>query len=145
MKDLAVIRLESTPVDRKGHRQVFSIGESPITISGVQALVQMVTIGLLSRPGSSALLPSFGVDFRGLLLRAVGGEAEHKANAIMAISVLERQILDMQAGEDMPDDERLASLEVTRIYKDVSRFVHHIRVLSAAGSAATLNTKEVFV
>lgn len=144
-QDLAVIRLQPTATPRRGHRQVFTFGENPISIGGVQSLVQTVTLGLLSRPGSSALMPDFGVDFPGLVLRSANDENEHRAAAVMAVSVLRTQILTLQAGEDMPDDERLADLSVLRIFREDGRFVHHIRVVSAAGSEATLNTKEVFL
>lgn len=143
--DLAVIRLDPNLTQRKGHRQIFTFTDDPIGISGIQSLVQMVTIGLMSRPGSSALLPEFGVDFEGLVLKASGSAAEQQASSVMAISVLAEQIRDLQVSEDMPDDERLADLTVTRVFREGNRFVHHIRVVSAAGTSATLNTKEVFL
>jgi len=144
-KDLAVIRLQSTATERRGHRQEFTMGKDPLAIGGIQALVQMVTLGLMSRPGSSALIPEFGVDFPGLIAKAGSNGTEHRASAIMAVSVLRGQIQEMQAGDDMPDDERLRDLSVLRIFREGQRYVHHIRVVSAAGSEATLNTKEVFL
>ena len=144
-KDLAVIRLDPTATARRGHRQLFTMGETPLTISGVQALVQVVTLGLMSRPRSSALTPGFGVDLMGLMQRSDNNETDHRAAAVMAISLLRSQIFEMQAGEDMPDDERLEDLSVLRVFREGSRFVHHIRIVSVAGSSATLNTKEVFL
>lgn len=144
-KDLAVIRLQPTATERRGHRQEFTLGDTPLAIGGIQALVQMVTLGLMSRPGSSALLPQYGVDFPGLIAKAGSSGTEHRASAIMAVSVLRGQIFDLQAAEDMPDDERLADLSVLRIFREGQRWVHHIRVVSSAGAEATLNTKEVFL
>lgn len=143
--DIAVIRLERQSTPSRGHRQCFTMGDSPIAITGIQCLVQTLVVLMLSAPGSDPLAQSDGIDLLGILQSAGRGLDDQRADAIMAYSMLRQQVIDMQSGEEMPDDERLQDLEVLRIYLDGSRFVHVLKVTSVAGTTVTFDTKDLFL
>lgn len=140
-RDLAVIRLDRTRVDRRGRQQLYTMGENPLVVSGAQSLAQIVTIGLLSRPGSHILDQSFGVGMRDILLAATSIDAV-KADAVVAISRLRDQIIQRQAGETVPDDERLTDLRVASVFQDGETYVIHINIITAAGSSLTINSQD---
>lgn len=143
--DLAIVRLSATPTPSRGFRQIRTMGNAPVEIGGINILVQMVTILLFQRPGSDVLNPSLGVDLPGLLTKPIGSVREHRADAALLYSLLQEQIQAMQRDEEMPDDERLASLRLEGVDQDGSVFVHRVRITSAAGSSVVLNTKDLFL
>lgn len=143
--DLAVIRLERARTENRGYRQQFTMGDSPVAISGLQALVQSLTILMLTRPGSDALAQEDGVDLLGIVQSAAQSFEDQRADAVMAYSLLQEQMIEMQANQEMPDSERLQRLEVVRIYPEGERFVHVLRVTSIAGETVTIDTKDIFL
>jgi hypothetical protein len=143
-RDLAVVRLDRTAVEARGHRQQYTMGSEPKEVSGLQSLVQTVTIALLSEPGSHVLDPSLGVGIVTSLRRATSLDAV-RADAVVAVSRLRDQISQRQAGEAMPDDERLADLVLERVFKEEDSYVIFIQVISAAGSRAVINSQDFFV
>lgn len=143
--DLAVVRLDPSPTPNRGLKQLHTMGAEPKAISGINTLVQVVTLLLFQRPGSDVLRPELGVDLPGLLSKPLGSSQEHKADATILYSLLQDQIVAMQRGEEMEDDERLASLRLEQISIDGDKFVHRVRIVSAAGSSAVLNTKDLFI
>lgn len=142
-RDLAVVRLDRTAVEGRGYRQQHTMGTEPMVASGLQALVQIATIGLLSEPGSHVLDPTWGVGIVTTLRRATSLAAV-RADAVVAVSRLRDQLLQRQAGEAMPDDERLADLILERVFQDGDSFVIYIQVISAAGSKAVINSQDFF-
>lgn len=143
--DLAVVRLASTPTANRGYRQIRTLGTEPIEISGINVLAQIVTLLLFQKPGSDVLNPTLGVDLLGLITKPVGSLREHKADAAVLYSLLQEQVFSIQRNDEMPDDERLAALTLESIERDGQTFVHRVRITSAAGSSAVLNTKDLFV
>lgn len=121
------------------------MGDEPLEISGVQTLVQMITLLLFQKPGSDVLNPELGVDLPGLLSRPIGSSTEHQADASILYSLLQEQVVSLQRSEETPDDERLASLALESVFIDGDKFVHQVRVTSAAGSSVVLNTKDLFI
>ena len=142
-RDLAVVRLDRTAVEGRGYRQQHTMGSEPLVASGLQALVQIATIGLLSDPGSHVLDPTWGVGIVTTRRRATSLEAV-RADAVVAVSRLRDQLLQRQAGEAMPDDERLADLILERVVRNSDSFVIYIQVVSAAGSKAVINSQDFF-
>lgn len=143
--DLSVVRLETTPTPGRGHRQLHTMGSDPRQVSGLNTLVQAVTILLFQKPGSDILRPDLGVDLPGLLGRPMSSLQEHKADATILYSTLQDQVMAMQRGESMDDDERLESLKLEGISVDGGTYVHHVRITSVAGGSAALNTKDLFI
>jgi hypothetical protein len=143
--DLAVIRLSATPTPNRGHKQLRTLGADPVEISGINVLIQIVTLLLFQKPGSDILNPQLGVDLTGLLTKPVGSLQEHKADAAVMYSLLQEQVISMQRDEPMPDEERLTSLVLENITQEGTTFIHRVRITSAAGSSAVLNTKDLFV
>ena len=143
--DLAVIRLSRTRTENRGHQQRFTMGDNPIAVTGLQFLIQALTVMMLSKPRSDALAPEDGVDLLGIVRSAVGNADEHRTDAVIAYSLLKKRMLALQAGQDMPDEERLQDLSVVRIYPEGEAFVHILRVTSAAGTSVTIDTKDLFL
>jgi len=143
-RDLAVVRLDPTRVEGRGHRQQYTMGTEPKVATGLQSLVQTVTIGLLSEPKSHVLDPGFGVGIRMVLQRVTSLEAV-RADCVIAVSRLRDQVAKRQAGESMPNDERLSDLTLERVFQDGEAFVIHIRVVSASGAEAVINSQDFFV
>jgi hypothetical protein len=143
--DLAVIRLDRTRTDNRGNRQRFTMGKDPIAVTGLQMLIQAITVMMLSAPGSDALAPEDGVGLVELTRRAVASAEDLRTDAVIAYSMLKKRTMELQAGQDMPTTERLENLEVVRIYPDGQRFVHVLRVTSAAGDSVTIDTKDLFL
>jgi hypothetical protein len=143
--DLAVIRLDRTPTENRGNRQRFTMGRNPIAVTGLQMLIQAITVMMLSAPGSDALAPEDGVGLLELTRKAMSSSDDLRTDAVIAYSMLKKRMMELQAGQDMPDTERLANLEVIRIYPDGERFVHVLKVTSAAGDSVTIDTKDLFL
>ena len=142
-RDLAVIRLDRTAVPARGFQQLYTMGTEPKEVSGLQALVQTCTIGLLSDPRSHILDPDFGVGLRALLNNAGSLDAV-RADAVVAVSRLRDQISQRQAGEAMPDDERLADLVMDRVFQEGETYVIYVQVVSASGARAVINSQDFF-
>ena len=142
-RDLAVIRLDRTAVPARGFRQQYTMGTTPLVASGLQALVQTLTIGLLSEPRSHVLDPGFGVGLLSILKKAQALEAV-RADCVVAVSLLRDQIAQRQAGESMPDDERLSDLLLERVFRDGDTFVIYVQVVSASGAKAVINSQDFF-
>ena len=142
-RDLAVVRLDSTRTEARGFRQLYTMGVEPKVATGLQSLVQTVTIGMLSDPKSHVLDPGFGVGIRAVLQQATSLEAV-RADCVIAVSRLREQVAQRQAGEAMPDDERLADLTLERVFQDGETFVIHIQVVSASGARAVINSQDFF-
>lgn len=143
-RDLAVVRLERQATEGRGHRQYYTMGADPLEVGGIQSLAQLVSIGLMSKPGSHVLDQAYGVGMRDVL-RAGRRLEDVRADVIVAVSRLRDQILRRQASESMPDDERLSDLKVARVFQDGEVYVIHIGIVSAAGSTLTINSQDFYV
>ena len=121
------------------------MGDNPTTLTGIQVLVQGITIMMLSKPGSDALAREDGVDLLGIIRRATQSVADHRTDAIMAYSLLRERMIEIQSGEDVPDNERLDDLQIVRIYPEGERMVHVLKIVSAAGEDVTIDTKDLFL
>lgn len=142
--DLAVVRLVSEEVPQRGNLQRYTMTDDPKTIAGIQQLVQLVTIGLLSAPGSHILDPSFGTGLDDAVRNSSDIE-EVRGEAVMAVARLRDQILQRQSSESIADDERLADLRISSVRVEGEAFVVEIDILSAAGTSVTINSREVFL
>lgn len=142
--DLAVIRLDRVSTENRGHRQHFTMGRNPIALVGVQVLIQALTVMMLSTPGSDVLAPEDGFDIVSVS-RASNSIDDHRTDAVMAYSQLRQRMIAIQSDQDVPDDERLTDLEVVQIYLSGDRFVHILKVTTAAGESVTFDTTDIFL
>jgi hypothetical protein len=101
---------------------VLSIGISrpPRFVSGIDLLVQIVTIELLHSPGRDVLEPDTGANLRSLIGSniAFDDEAEIFAEIKLMVQAAENNIKKTQASSSRPANEQLAKLELMDVVPD---------------------------
>jgi len=138
-QDISIIRYTELPQKGAFRQQKveFTLGKRSNKVTGILKLVQTVVKLLLTTPGTDHFAPDTGTIIPGLVRRGVAKSSVQlvKMNITVSIQDLERQIQDLQASQILPDDERLASIEIRRVeFLDVStEWIIEISVLSEAG------------
>lgn len=138
-EDISIIRYEELP--RSGdflqQRMSFTFGRRSKPVAGILKLVQMLVKMLLTSPGSDHFAVGTGTIIQGLFKRGVSQSSFQllKMDIMISIQDLERQILDIQAGQPSPDDERLKEIKILNVqYLEVSsEWQIQISVLSEGG------------
>lgn len=101
---------------------VLSIGISrpPQFVSGINLLVQIVTIELLHSPGRDITNPETGANLRSLIGAniAFDDEAEIFAEIKLMVQTAENNIKTLQASSSRPANEQLARLELMDVVPD---------------------------
>lgn len=109
-------------VRRDRNTGVLSIGfgRPPEYISGIDKLVQVVTIELLTSPGRDINDPSSGGNLRSLIGSNVAfdDEGEVFAEIRIMVSAAEANIIRKQRNAQRPANEKLARLELIDIVPD---------------------------
>ena len=109
-------------VTRNTTTGVLSIGipRPPQYVSGIDLLVQIVVIEMLSSPGRDIVDPNDGGNLRSLVGSNVGfdDEGEVFAEVRMMISATEENIIRKQRTSNRPASERLSRLELVDIVPD---------------------------
>lgn len=118
-EDISIIRYEELP--RSGdflqQKMSFTFGVRSKPVSGILKLVQMLVKMLLTTPGTDHFATDTGTIILGLFKRAVAQSSFQlvKMDIMISIQDLERQILDIQAGQPVPDDERLKEIQIRNV------------------------------
>jgi len=101
---------------------VLSIGiaDPPEFVSGIDKLVQIVAIELMTSPGRNISNPSAGGNIRSLVGSNVAFDdiGEIFAEIRMMVSSSEKNIVDFQGNGNRPSSEKLARLELLDIVPD---------------------------
>jgi hypothetical protein len=133
--------LTGLPVSNAPAKLFFELGRTPVTIQGIQKLVQQVTRVLLTSPGHDLFDPDLGGGFLSQVGRSISSS---RTGAIMTdlaigISRTQTQIIDSQTIDPaIPPSERLVSLSVIDALVDqkAAAIFVVLRVVSAAGESA---------
>ncbi len=127
----------------KQQKASFTFGRRSNTVSGILKLVQMVVKLMLTTPGADHFAVDTGTIIKGILKRGVTKSSGQllKMDIMVSIQDLERQIQDTQAGQPIPDDERLRAIEIRRVdYLPVSgEWLIEISVLSEVGEGVSFD------
>ena len=96
------------------------IPRPPQYISGIDLLVQIIVIELLSSPGRDILNPGGGGNLRSLIGANVNfdDESEIFAEIAMMVSATERNIKQFQEAYGRPANEKLARLDLVDLVPD---------------------------
>lgn len=147
--DISIIRYEeladSTTSEGtfKQQKIQFTFGKRSNTVSGILKLVQMISKMLLTTPGSDFFAANVGTIVKGLFRRGAKPSSIQllKMEIMVSIQDLERQIQDIQAGEAIPDDERLREIQIRTVeFLPVSgEWTIQISILSEAGEAVAFD------
>ena len=138
-EDISVIRYEELPrqEDFLQQKVTFTFGVRSKPVSGILKLVQAVIKTLMTTPGADHFATDIGTIILSLFKRGVSQSSFQllKMDIMVSLQDLERQILDIQAGQPIPDDERLKEIQVRNIqYLEISgEWQIQISVLSEAG------------
>ena len=144
-EDFSILRLEPLPPSGEIQRQAvsFTWGVRTKTVSGILRLVQTVIKLLLTTPGTDAFRPGLGTVLPLLVRRGVSRSSINvmKTDIMISLQDAERQIIDFQAAQPIPDDERLQELIIRRIefLSASTEWVVDLSVLSQAGTEATID------
>lgn len=138
-EDISVIRYEELP--RSGdflqQKVSFTFGRRSKPVAGILKLVQLIVKMLLTTPGTDHFSVGAGTILRGLFKRGVSSSSMPLLTMDIMVSIqdMERQILDIQAGDNIPDDERLKEIIIRNVqYLEVSgEWQVQISVLSEGG------------
>lgn len=137
--DISIIRYEELPrnADFLQQRISFTFGRRSKAVSGILRVVQTIVKMLLTTPGTDHFSVDTGTILRGLFRRGVSSASSQllTMDIIVSIQDMERQILDIQASEPVPDDERLKEIQIINVeYLPAdSEWRVQISVLSEAG------------
>jgi hypothetical protein len=150
-EDISIIRYEELP--RSGdflqQKVTFTFGRRSAPVAGILKLVQMVVKMLLTTPGTDHFSSDTGTVIQGLFKRAVSSSSFQllKMDIMVSIQDLERQILDIQAGQPTPDDERLKEIQIRNVqYLEASgEWQIQISVLSEAGEQVAFDLNPYLV
>lgn len=144
-QDISIIRYTELP-QKDGFRQQkisFTLGVRSRTVAGILKLVQMVTKMLLTTPGTDHFEPSIGTNIPSLVRKGVSQASSQGIQMEITISLqdLERKIQDIQAGQAIPDNERLRSLLIRRVeYLPASaEWIIDLTVVSEAGEGVAFD------
>lgn len=115
MPDVRIVTRDSTT-------GVLSIGipRPPQYIKGIELLVQIVTIELLSSPGRDINNPTYGGNLRSLIGSSIGydDEAEIYAEIKMMVQTAEKNIRQMQQATSRSSNEKLSRLDLIDVVPD---------------------------
>lgn len=139
-EDLSIVRYEELPPKDSFRRQKvgFTLGTRSKKVSGILRLVQLVSKLLLTTPGTDAFRPDLGTVIPLLAKRGVSAASINviKTDITISLQDLERQIVDLQATEPIPDDERLQEIVIRNVefVSNISEWIIDLSVLSQAGT-----------
>lgn len=109
-------------VNKDPNTGVLTIGMSdpPQYVSGIDLLVQIVTIELLTTPGRSITNPSSGGNLKSLVGSNVAFDdiGEIFAEVRMMVTAAEKNIMDQQVNSRRPANEKLARLDLVDLVPD---------------------------
>jgi len=96
------------------------IADPPEFVSGIDKLVQIVAIELMTSPGRNISNPSSGGNVRSLVGSNIAFDdvGEIFAEIRMMVSSSEKNIIDFQGGGNRPSSEKIARLELLDIIPD---------------------------
>lgn len=143
--DISIIRYTELPKsgDFRQQKVSFTFGNRSNTVRGILRLVQMVVKMLLTTPGSDHFDASVGTIILGLFKRGVSDSSVQllKMDIMVSIQDLERQIQDIQAGQPVPDDERLREIQIRNVQflPESGEWQIQISVLSEAGEGISFD------
>lgn len=134
--------LKVLAIDPVTQRASFLI--QPKTISGMDLLVQLVVLTLLTSPGSDILEPGMGAGIRDLIGMNIDPTdvTEIQAEVLRKISKAQSEIIDNQIGLNVPQEEKLRrlALQSIRAIPEEGRIDVRIRVENELG-----RTKDVVI
>lgn len=143
--DISVLRYTELPPQEGYARQKvsFTWGIRTKPVNGILRLVQTVVKTMLTTPGTDSFNIQSGTILPGLVRRGVTKSSEQLVKMDVAVSIqdLERQIQDSQAGESIPDSERLREIVIRRIefLPAALEWIVDITVISYAGTGVTVD------
>jgi hypothetical protein len=136
---MADIRLLQIPSDGAVTYKI--PGEVPLRAEGIVSLAQAVVNNLLTTPGSDALSPNRGAGLGDLTRRYRTNSSDLREEIKSRVDELAVEMKNEQQELDLPPDETLASMSVSRVSRnsdDPSQLDIFITVRSAAGQNAEI-------
>lgn len=136
---MADIRLLQIPSDGAVTYKI--PGEVPLRAEGIVSLAQAVVNNLLTTPGSDAMSPNRGAGLGDLTRRYRTNSSDLREEIKSRVDELAVEMKNEQQELDLPPDETLASMSVSRVSRnsdDPSQLDIFITVRSAAGQNAEL-------
>lgn len=115
--------------------------DRPLSVTGIDKLIQIVTKSILTTPGRDIFALEYGGGLRNALPKSANTRTESGAlsDATIAISRAEEDIKRNQDTEENRPDERLFSLSIRDLEFDAtaSQWCARIQVVSEAGASST--------
>jgi len=115
----------------------------PLPVSGLNKLVQEVTMAIITRPGQDLFDPDYGMGISDVLPRTASLTTDQSARADVAKGILKitEQIMQNQSTVSLPADEQLQSLDLVDVQYDAQNMGWEVivRVTSAGGNTTTTN------
>jgi len=107
------VYLQIVPADQYTGTKFISFGQKrTVSVRGIQKLVDMFTIALLTPTGSDPLDLARGTDLPNLIGSNVGLDDAHEI-LLLSVDKASSDIISYQQGKQIPSDERLSAATVT--------------------------------
>jgi len=148
-EDISIFRYTTLPTVTEDdgtflQQQVsFTLGVRSKSVSGILQLVQTVVKMMLTSPGSDSFATNTGTILGSLFKRGVTQESAQllKMDIMNSIQNLEQQILDIQAGQPLTDDQLLQEIQILNVQylPDSNAWQIKIGILSQAGKGVAFD------
>ena len=118
--DIGILRnIQITPLQDE---IIFEIGTNPPIFEGLNTLVQIFVITVITEPGTDSMDKELGAGLADILTTNFdpNNTSDLKARVNVIFAEAERQMLVEQDGLDVPDDSRLNKVTVLNVSVDVS-------------------------
>lgn len=133
--DVQVVQIDPTT-----HK--VSFGFSPVPVSGITKLAQIVVLSLMTVPGKDVLDPDLGGGIPELVGRNLDPDDTTEIFAAVAqcVKKTQREILISQIGSTAPPEERLRDIEIVSVTpgEQADEILVKLRVITEAGKAVTV-------
>lgn len=144
-QDLSIIRYEELGIKDNFQQQrvFFTWGKRSNKVSGILRLVQLVIKLLLTTPGTDTFNATLGTVIPSLIKKGISASSVTTIRNDIMISIqdLERQIVNLQAAEAIPDVERLQEIEIRKVefLETSNEWNIELSVLSEAGQTLSFD------
>lgn len=154
MKDIGIAQLKAAPNLQVGetirtnrYEVLRQMGNSSKVITGIHKLAQFVTKILLTTQGSDKYDLTYGSSLLFLLRdsKSLSELEDLKGQIALHMKDVRRQVIIAQTNANLPADERLRDLQLTRaeFLTDQLKFEIDLKLISEAGTERVLNLADV--
>ena len=103
---------------------------TPVTINGIQKIVQIVVLKILKSPGQDIISPITGAG----MLSVIQGNISDDPSEVLAelsplVKKIESEIIEEQTNVDLPDSERLLKLNLVGIEQDPNNLTSYFMTI----------------